>query len=56
MLCLQVPQLIPQIAAKLCSAQSLPLLTSLIVVMAQLVLLDAKTVVDILAASQLPGV
>ena len=56
MLCLQVPQLIPQIAAKLCSAQSLPLLMSLIVVLAQLVLLDAKTVVDILAASQLAGV
>ncbi len=56
LLCLQVPQLIPQIAAKLCSSQSLPLIMSLITVMAQLVLLDAKTVVDILAASQLAGV
>ena len=52
---MQVPQLIPQLALKLCHAQSLPLIMSLLVAMAQLVLMDAKTVVDILAASSVPG-
>ncbi|KAK9862534.1 hypothetical protein WJX84_000998 [Apatococcus fuscideae] len=50
-----VPQLITKLAVKLCSAQSLPLIMSLLVALAQLVLLDAKTVVDILAASSIPG-
>ena len=50
-----MPEVIKAIVAKLASAESSPLITSLLIVLAQLVHVNAQQLLDFLAAQPAPG-
>lgn len=50
-----MPEVVAALVAKLAAAQSSPLITSLLIVLAQLVHSDARQLLDFLASQPAPG-